>query len=87
MTDIRAGAGLGLFVSRGIAAAHGGSLILESREGKGVMIRVSIPRIDASGVGYLSEPREPRHIDGMEPLLTELSVFLDRSYFGNSMDD
>ena len=87
MTDIRAGAGLGLFVSRGIAAAHGGSLMLESREGKGVMVRVSIPRIESSGIGFMSGSREPKHIDGMEPLLTELSVFLNRSYYGKSVDD
>lgn len=38
------GTGLGLFISNKIAQAHGGSITLESQEGKGTRFIVSLPR-------------------------------------------
>lgn len=38
-----AGLGLGLFISEQIAAAHGGSISIDSEEGKGSLFRVSLP--------------------------------------------
>lgn len=35
--------GVGLYLSRAIAEAHGGSLEIESKPGQGTQIRVSIP--------------------------------------------
>jgi signal transduction histidine kinase len=37
-------AGLGLYIARGIVEAHGGSLSLESEEGRGTTFRFTIPR-------------------------------------------
>lgn len=46
------GAGLGLSVVRAIARAHGGTLLLESREGSGTSARVSLSRrISAAALG------------------------------------
>jgi signal transduction histidine kinase len=42
-TTRRAGTGLGLAVSRGLAVAHGGTLIIEDREGGGLRVVVKIP--------------------------------------------
>lgn len=42
--SLSAGSGLGLSVVRGIAARHGGTLLLESREGQGTAVRVSLSR-------------------------------------------
>ena len=87
LTDTAAGSGLGLFIARGIVEAHEGTLILESREGTGTSIRISLPHIRSDGLSVLSQPRERRHLSGMDPILTELSVFLDRSFYTENMFD
>jgi two-component system OmpR family sensor kinase len=38
-----AGLGLGLYLARGIAEAHGGSLTVESRPGEGARFTVTLP--------------------------------------------
>jgi signal transduction histidine kinase len=42
------GAGLGLHISRGLAAAHGGTISVADTPSGGTMLRVSIPRADGS---------------------------------------
>jgi signal transduction histidine kinase len=37
------GTGLGLFIARSIAEAHGGSLDVHSRPGSGVVFRLALP--------------------------------------------
>ncbi len=44
------GTGLGLFVSYGIAEAHGGSLTAESRPGEGATLVLSLPAVPSSAV-------------------------------------
>ena len=41
----RAGAGLGLAISRGIVEAHGGRLVVESHEGKGTTFSFTLPAV------------------------------------------
>jgi signal transduction histidine kinase len=43
-------AGLGLAIARGLAAAHRGSLELESRVGEGTTITLRLPLLDAGPV-------------------------------------
>ncbi len=80
-TETKAGSGLGLFIARGIVEAHGGTMILESREDVGTSVRISLPRLRDERLELMSTREPYLHIDGMAPILTELSVFLDRSYY------
>jgi two-component system, chemotaxis family, CheB/CheR fusion protein len=45
----RAGLGLGLFITREIVAAHGGTIAVDSREGEGSTFRVRLPLRAESG--------------------------------------
>ena len=85
-TDTTAGAGLGLGIARGIAEIHGGALILESRPGLGTKMRISIP-LPASGSDILHNLRPSYRSDGMDRILTELSVILDKKFYNKTMFD
>ena len=81
---ILSGAGLGLTVVRSAARLHGGTLLLESREGKGTTVRVSLNRhLSSSG---LCSPRQPMD-GGIKTVLTGLADCLpDSCYTENYMD-
>ncbi|MBR0354340.1 MAG: sensor histidine kinase [Oscillospiraceae bacterium] len=85
LSDLSAGAGLGLTVVRGITEAHGGALMLESREGAGTMVRLSLAR--SSGGGQpLAEDCVP-YAGRMETLLTGLADCLDERCFRGQYAD
>lgn len=85
-TDVTAGAGLGLGISRGIAELHGGALIMESRPGEGTKLRISLPVVPPSG-DLLRSPAVPYRNDGMDRVLTEFSVILDKKFYNKTMFD
>lgn len=70
------GGGLGLGIARGIVELHGGSLIIESRQGIGTSVRVMLP-VES---GVFSSPADPI-VPSMEVILTELSGLLDSSHY------
>lgn len=55
----RGGMGLGLYLSRGIVAHHGGRMELESREGEGTTVRVRLPRLLEQQTAPELASREP----------------------------
>ena len=79
-------AGLGLLIARGAAERHGGALILESRPGHGVAVRVSIPYRRTDDM-HLGSPRPRYRASGMSTVLTELSVVLDKKYYNRRYFD
>jgi signal transduction histidine kinase len=86
-TDIRAGAGLGLPLVRGLAEYYGGAVMLESKPNKGTSIRVSLPiRLPKQTIVH-SPPFVYGNNDGMNTVLTELSVVLDKEFYTQKMFD
>lgn len=86
MTDPTVGAGLGIFLARGIAECHGGHMIMESRPGRGASVRISIP-VKQSEELKINSPVTRYRGDGMNNVLMELSVWLDKKYYTHKMFD
>ena len=84
MGSMLSGAGLGLTVVRSAACLHGGTLLLESRQGKGTTVRVSLSRhISSSVLKSPGEDLEP----GIKTVLTGLADCLpDECYTEKYMD-
>jgi signal transduction histidine kinase len=78
--------GLGLGIARGIAEAHGGSLIIESRQGIGTSVRVMLP-LNLPGNGSFSAYQEEPQHTGMDNILTELSGQLDSRCYSELFRD
>ncbi len=71
MDSMLSGAGLGLTVARSAARLHSGTLLLESRQGHGTTVRVSLGRhLESSG---LHSPAAPIEEDTMKTVLTGLA--------------
>ncbi len=80
------GGGFGLCVARGLAEAHEGAIIIESREGKGTSVRVMLPLRSAS-LSVLESPPENYTNAGMSLILTELATVLgSESYTSKYLD-
>ena len=87
LEGVSPGAGLGFAIVRGIAKLHGGALILESREGQGTHMRISLPQPKTEDIQNLRQPEAPYRVDGMNNVLTELSVVLDKSFYTHKSFD
>lgn len=86
LTDAAAGAGLGLSVARGIAEAHGGALVIESRSGKGCSVRVMLPA-DNEPTLLFSAADDLYSPDAGEDALTFLSTWLPTDNYGAHPDE
>ena len=76
------GLGLGIPICQHIAAAHGGTLVLESRPGKGVSAIVSLPVCSMAESMEVHTSRHNYDISGgFFPMLTELSEVLPTECF------
>ena len=78
LSDLERGAGLGFSVVRGIAQAHGGTLMLESKRGGGVSARVSLAYRCVPGTLNMPSDEEPE----LRRLLTGMSVCLPPELYG-----
>lgn len=76
------GGGLGLGIAQGLAEAHDGALIIESREGKGTSVRLMLP-LKSEHFNLLESPVPPYFNSGMLMILTQLSEVLDKESYDN----
>lgn len=74
------GAGLGLGIASGIAQIHRGSLIIESRPGKGTTVRVLLPFGDHDLIRF-SNNTERYVSTEIGQILTELSSLISEKYY------
>lgn len=78
--------GLGLGIARGLAEAHGGALIIESREGKGTSVRIMLP-LRSSCFNTLESRTKDYVNSGMTLILTEMATVLDSDSYTNKYLD
>jgi hypothetical protein len=81
-----AGAGMGLYIARGIAQLHGGTLIIHSREGRGTSVRVDLPVHGSTSSRFRDTVTEYR-TGGMLSILTELSGVLSSAVYTQALMD
>lgn len=79
---MKPGGGLGLGICRSIAEMHGGSIIIESREGIGTSVRVLLP---LSGSSF--SERTDASIPSMENVLSEFSDILTSADYARELMD
>ncbi len=70
------GAGMGLYIAQGIARLHGGTVVVQSREGQGTEVRVMLPASDSLPLRDAT-PEAP----GAGLLLMELSTALPHEVY------
>lgn len=80
------GGGIGLALCSVIAEKHGGTLVLESREGEGTCVRVLLP-LSPPGVGELQSEMHPYTNGGMHLLYTELSELMGSEQYAGGFPD
>lgn len=79
LSDSRAGAGMGLAVAQNIAAMHGGSIVIESRQGHGTAVSVRLP-IRRRSILQVRD-NVTNYEDGMTLFMSELAEVLDYTSF------
>ncbi|MEO8635422.1 MAG: HAMP domain-containing sensor histidine kinase [Gemmatimonadales bacterium] len=65
-TGRRPGTGLGLAITRWIAEAHGGSISVQSRPGRGAVFTVSLPKAAGAGTNPVPQDLTATGISGVE---------------------
>ena len=86
MDPLPHGLGLGLPLCRCIAQRHGGRLLLQSEEGRGTMVMVSLPDTRQHSDVVRDVPFQ--YAGGFQPVLMELSDALPfRAYLPQHLDD
>lgn len=78
--------GLGLYIAHSVVRLHDGTMLVESREGSGVHIRILLPSAEDSGTS-LNASEEEYLAAGMSPALTGLADVLPSGCYGTKFED
>lgn len=82
--EISGGAGFGMTVCAGAAKLHGGTVMVESREGQGTMVRISFAKNLKCGFALRSQEQRPADF---KTVLVGLSDCLPNEYFDEKYMD
>ena len=74
-------------VVKAVVERHGGSVVVESREGKGTQVRVSLPIVCGGETARFRNTETPYELSGLENVLTYLSTWLPSKYYGPEFND
>ncbi len=86
LKNLQLGNGLGLYIAYGIAQLHKGVLLVESREGEGTHVHLTLP-IGEDAPVKLSTPETAYRHNNVSSVLTGLSDVLSSSSFGTKFED
>lgn len=84
--DPKQGLGIGLRICRHIVEAHNGSIVIESRRGEGTSVRAMIG-LDNNEASRFKSAEVTYRPDGMEMVLTQLSIWLNSTDYGQKYLD
>jgi signal transduction histidine kinase len=84
-TDVKAGAGLGLPLVRGLVEHYGGAVMLESKPDKGTCVRVSLPIRLPKETAVHTPTMIYGDDDGMNTVMTEMSVVFGRELYTRAL--
>lgn len=85
-TSPEEGTGMGLYIANAVVRLHGGVLLIESREDKGVSIRIQLPSPEEGQLSFSTKLAEYNH-RGISPILTGLAEVLPSDCFGTMFED
>ena len=85
-TSPEEGTGMGLYIANAVVRLHGGVLLIESREDKGVSIRIQLPSPEDGQLSFSTKLAEYNH-RGISPILTGLAEVLPSDCFGTMFED
>lgn len=78
------GTGLGLSVSYGIVKSHGGAFVVESEEGKGTTMTITIPVVESTqeAAALAAAGQEPEELPSLRLLIVDDDISISRSLQG-----
>lgn len=85
-TSPEEGTGMGLYIANAVARLHGGVLLIESREDKGVSIRIQLPSPEEGQLTFSTKLADYSH-KGISSILTGLAEVLPSDCFGTMFED
>ena len=80
------GLGLGLYISQAVTRLHGGTILMESREGEGSKVRVLLPVCEETGRTF-NTPESAYKTRGASTILMGFADVISSDFYGTLFED